>query len=104
MDEDILTQIKIYFEKLLVTILHLQISIKKPLENSELLLEMINILLDEDDDSLLKQQLKKIAGVGIEHIQQDKNSFMVDFNNFHSSFISSNFNMINNSQEQFLMS
>lgn len=101
MDEDILTQIRIYFEKLLVTILHLQISIKKPLENSELLLEMINILLDEDDDSLLKQQLKKIAGVGIEHIQQDKNSFMVDFNNFHSSFISSNFNMINNSQEQF---
>lgn len=93
-------QLKEYFERVLLTILHLQFSIRNPLKDKNELLHMMKILLDEDDNSLLKRQLKRISNVGIEHIKQDEEGFKINFNEFFSSYVSNDFNMKDTLQEQ----
>ena len=93
-------QLKEYFERVLLTILHLQFSIRNPLKDKNELLNMMKILLDEDDNSLLKRQLKRISNVGIEHIKQDEKGFEINFNEFFSSYVSNDFTMKDTLQEQ----
>lgn len=97
---DIMAQLELYFEKALLTILHLQVSAKKPWENKDLFLDMIRTLLDENNHSLLKRQLQKISNVGIEHIKATEKGFIVNLEDFYSTFAANDFNMGSNSQEQ----
>ena len=97
---DIMTQLELYFEKVLLTILHLQVSAKKPWENKDLFLDMMSTLLDENNHSLLKRQLQRISNVGIEHVKVTEKGFIVNLEEFYSTFVANDFNMGSNSQEQ----
>jgi len=97
---DIMAQLKAYFEKVLLTILHLQVSAKKPLENKDLFLDMMRTLLDENDHSLFKRQLQKISNVGIEYVKEAEKGLVVNLEEFYSSFVANDFIMGNDSQEQ----
>lgn len=97
---DIMVQLEAYFEKILLTILHLQVSAKKTWENKDLFLDMMRTLRDENDHSLLKRQLQKISNVGIEHVKETENGFTVNLEEFNSSFMANDFIMGNDLQEQ----
>ena len=61
MYDNITISVNSYLKKIEITILDLLFQLKNPLDNKELLMNSIECLLDDNNNSLFKKQLQKIS-------------------------------------------
>lgn len=100
MYDNITISVNSYLKKIEITILDLLFQLKNPLDNKELLMNSIECLLDDNNNSLFKKQLQKISSVGISNITQANDKILIDFDNFYKDFVSSNLFETNSEYEK----
>ena len=78
-----------YVDRLLQTILNIKFKQIDLLSDATKLFEFCGVLLDKEDNSLLKQQLVRFSALVSENIEQKNGTLSIDFARLYKKFISS---------------
>ena len=79
--------VEIYTKRLLQTILNVKFKQIDVFSDFTKLIEFSRILIDENNNSLLKQQLIKFSALGLECIEQEKTTLKIDVEGFYNKFV-----------------
>ncbi len=81
---------KEYLTTLTNTILSVYFKNMDLLNDTELLIKTMNSLLDENDNSLFKQQVQRFASIGLDNIIQNGKNIPIDFEKYYTDLTRSN--------------